>query len=438
MTRQPRLLFVSLANDPGSDRIVAATAHLGAHCGVIGSADAFAARSRFADDVFRLARLTNYLPESLFLGPRLRDITRAWGPDLIIPLDDLAARVLREARLRRMAGPDVQRLIDRSLGEPANFDTVCSRQGLADLAKRLGVRTPSQEPALDQGSAISAAAAIGYPVVLKREQTCGGVGVAIAPDEASLTRAFRRAWLRGEAKRHLRWIPGFGRLEETQLTLQRYIPGSLAFRAVACADGVVLDGVSFMAERRNPGETGACTVLRAIEREEMTEASKIIVAELGCSGFVAFDFIVTADDKAYLIEMNARPIACGHLGRLFGHDIYAAMIHHLCGTAYEPPEVVDPPRMIALFPRELDRDPVGALLDRPDEVFHDIPRDDPALVEAYAAWLCKRHPDQRALLRRRFKAESTQAASAEVSRLEESPLDEETGCASSLPASAQG
>ena len=199
-----------------------------------------------------------------------------------------------------------------------------------------------------------------------------------------------------------------------------------------------VDGASFMAERRNPGETGASTVLRAIEHEEMTEASKIIVAELGCSGFVAFDFIVTADDKAYLIEMNARPIACGHLGRLFGHDIYVAMIHHLCGTAYEPPEVVDPPRMIALFPRELDRDPVGALLDRPDEVFHDILRDDPALVEAYAAWLDKRHPDQRALLRRRFEAESTQAASAQVSRLVESPLDEETGCASGLPASAQG
>jgi hypothetical protein len=186
--------------------------------------------------------------------------------------------------------------------------------------------------------------------------------------------------------------------------LQRYVRGELTFRALACAEGSVLDGVSFLAERRNPSETGASTALRAIEHEEMAEASRRIVAALGASGFVSFDFILNAEGDAYLIEMNARPIASGHLGRLFGHDIYAAMLAHLAGTAYRPADIADPPRSVALFPRELDRDPSGALLDQAAGVLHDIPHDDPAVVASYAAWLESRHPRRRALIRRRLEA----------------------------------
>ncbi len=419
MARPPRLLFLSLADDPGSDRIVAAMGRLGAACGIIGPADGFAARSRFAEEVFPSSPLASYLPESLALGPRLRGIARDWRPDLIIPLDDLAARILRGARLRRGAGAEFQTLIGRSLGNPDHFAVACSRHHLAELAARLGLRVPRQEPALDRAGATRTAAAMGYPVVLKREQTCGGTGVAIVPHEAGLGRAFRRAWLRAYAKRCLGWIPGFHMDEAPPLTLQRYVQGSLTFRALACVDGVVLEGISFVAEQRNPAETGASTVLRTIEHEEMTEASRAIVAALGCSGFVAFDFILGAEDEAYLIEMNARPIASGHLGALFGHDIYAAMMAHLAGTDYLPPCVVDPPRAVALFPRELDRDPASALLDRPDEVLHDIPRDDPALVEAYAAWLEKRHPRERAVLRRRIEA--GRAETTDMSRPAGSP-----------------
>ena len=128
---QPRLLFLSLANDPGSDRIVAAMGRHGARCGVIGAANAFAARSRFATDLFPLPRLANYLPENRFLSPRLREIASGFRPDLIIPLDDLAARVLRDARFYQNAGPEFEALLERSLGA-LEFRNVGNRQAFAD------------------------------------------------------------------------------------------------------------------------------------------------------------------------------------------------------------------------------------------------------------------------------------------------------------------
>lgn len=410
MFRPPRLLFMTLSNDPGSDRVVASMGRLGAQCAVLGYPKAFAAQSRFAKAFFSLPQFSGYLPPAFALGPLLAKTVGAWRPDVIVPLDELAARILRNSRLYDAATPDLRSLIQRSLGAPTAFETICSRQQLIELARSSCIRTPDQKPCADLAAAKRAAAEFGYPVVLKREQTCGGAGVAIVSDAKSLTRAFRRARLKAGAKGLTSWMPGFQSSGETPLSLQRFIAGSLAFRAVACANGVVLEGVSFMAECRETTETTGSTILRQIEQPEMEQATKAIVAALKCSGFVAFDFILTAADEAYLIEMNARPIASGHLGRLYGHDIYAALFENLCGTRQAPIGAVNPPKTIALFPNELDRNPESAQLNAAADVFHDVPWDDPGVVSAYVAWLEARHPGQRAQLRRRFQIEKGPAS----------------------------
>jgi hypothetical protein len=399
---KPRLLFLSLANDPGSDRIIAAMARLGADCGAVGPAGAFALRSRFVGDTFALGCLSTLLPQSLSLAPRLRHIVRSWRPDLLVPLDDLASRVLRDPRLSA-SDAEFAHLIERSLGRPAHFDVACSRNKLTELAKRIGIRTPREAAIQDLDAALRAAALTGYPAVLKREQTCGGVGVAIVRDEAELRRIFRKALLRASAKRCLGFLPGFRASEANPLTLQSFVPGTLAFTTLACAGGTVLELASFKAECRNPPDTGASTVISAFANQEMAEASRRLVEALGCSGFVSFDFILSPDEKACLIEMNARPIATGHLGRLYGHDIYAAMIAHLEGFSPGPIDASEGPLSVALFPRELDRDPASALVDRA-EALHDIPFDDPPVIEACVTWLEKRHPRERALLHKRLEA----------------------------------
>lgn len=400
MPRQPRILFVSLFDDIGSDRIVAAMGRDGAECGVIGAPEAFAARSRFVSKFFRLPSVGGYWARSVFFGRRLDRIARKWRPDLVVPLDEFSARTLRDPRLYREAEPSVRRLLQRSLGAPANFDTICSRHRIVETARAIGVETPCQEAVADLAAARRVAASFGYPVVLKREQTCGGAGVAIVPDEASLTRAYRRASLKAATKRAVQRVLGFGTVDQAALVLQRHVPGPLAFRVAACAEGVVLDGISFLAECTHPAATGASTVLRPIERPDMDEATRHLVAALGCSGLVSLDFILAPNGAACLIEMNPRPVASGHLGRLYGHDIYRALLDNVRGTQADPcSESAAPPSTIALFPRELDRDPRSAHVDAPSEVFHDIPWDDPDVVEAYAAWLERRHPAERLHLR---------------------------------------
>ena len=73
---EPRVLFLDLTNDPGSDRIVAEMGRAGAHCAVAGIAGAFAAKSRFVSDYFALPSRGGAAVRSLVLGLRLEGIVR--------------------------------------------------------------------------------------------------------------------------------------------------------------------------------------------------------------------------------------------------------------------------------------------------------------------------------------------------------------------------
>jgi len=398
-----------MLNDVGSDRIVAAMGQLGARCGILGPAGSFAGRSWFADRLFLLPALGGHWGRSLFIPSRLERIARDWRPDIVIPLDDFSARALRDPRLHRAASASVRTLIERSLGAPAGFETACGRQAFIEMAAALGVATPDQRVARDREAAREAAASLGYPVVLKRDQTCGGFGVTVVREEAALASAFRGARLKARRKQALRWLFGFGTTDDAPLVLQRFVPGPLAFRTAACRDGVVLDAVSFVAECIHPAVTGASTVLRPIDHAGMEAAVITLVAALKCSGLVSFDFLLPPDGSAVVIEMNPRPVVSGHLGRLFGHDIYRALLEGIGDTvaARAPCEVAAPdstaPDLIALFPRELDRDPRGAILETSARVYHDVPWDDAGIVPIYADWLERRHPEDRQRIARRLR-----------------------------------
>ena len=248
----PRILFVTLLNDVGSDRIVAAMGRSGCDCAVLGPADGFAARSRFAGTRFPLPRLGGWLSRGCGFATRFRKVVQAWRPDLVIPLDDFTARTLRAERFYRAASQDVRALIERSFGSPDGFTTLCSRERQITLAAELGVRTPSQRTIATLQDAKEAAAAFGYPVVLKREQTCGGFGVAILENEADLIAAFGRASRKATMKRLVQTALRLTTADQNSLVMQQHIAGPMAFRVVACAAGTVLDGISFLAECVNP------------------------------------------------------------------------------------------------------------------------------------------------------------------------------------------
>ncbi len=394
----PRILFVSLGNDVASDRIVAAMGRLGARCAILGAPDVFAAQSRFAERVYPLPRRGGSWARGLFLGIGLARIARDFRPDLVIPLDEFSAQSLRDPKLYRRAAREVRALLSASFGSPETFATLCSRHQLVELAASLGIATPTQVPIEDLATARRVVAELGYPIVLKREQTCGGAGVAIVHNDAALADAFRRAAAKAATKRRVQRLLARDVDADSALVLQRHVAGALAFRVLACKDGHVLDGISFRSDCVHPPVTGASTVLTPIERPDMDAAAERLVAELGCSGLVSLDFLLPIDGLAVFIELNARPVASGHLGRLLGHDIYAALLGATCGHRDNAvATTTPPPEQIALFPRELDRDPRSTTL-AAGSVLHDIPWDDPASLAAHGRWLAQRHPDDGARL----------------------------------------
>ncbi len=81
--------------------------------------------------------------------------------------------------------------------------------------------------------------------------------------------------------------------------------------------------------------TGSSTVIRRIDHPEIDDAVRLLVATLGCSGFVSFDFLTSPSGPSTLIEMNARTVGSGHLGVRFGHDIYGRWLAAVSRHAWE-------------------------------------------------------------------------------------------------------
>lgn len=399
---RPRILFFALANDIGQERLPAAMTKLGATCAIVSPPGFYCTKTRFLEQRFILPAHYGFWRGMLFARGRLEAAVQSWHPDLLVPLDDVAALLVRNLATSASATPALRDLIETSLGAFSGYAAAGSRAKLMQVASALPIRIPRHHVADDAAATLQVAAAWGYPVVLKAEHTCGGQGVVIARNQAELSAALLAGpgpaalWrhYRNAGRRRLWRLAGVIETGSMSPVLQEMIQGVPAMRTVAAWQGEVLEGASFVAERVHPAPTGASTIVSCIEHPEMETAVRLLVRDLDCSGFVSFDFMLDARDRsAFLIEMNPRPIGTTHLGQVFGHDIVAALLARM---RREPVQQVTPSswvqRPVALFPKELERDPVEPYRLSSGAVLHDVPDDDPAVVEAYLRRLSRIHP----------------------------------------------
>jgi hypothetical protein len=402
--RPPRILFVALVDNIGLERVVAGLDSQGAVCALMSPPDFYCTQTRSVTRWFALPRHRGLWLGAIFTRVHLETAVRAFEADLIIPLDDIAAKLLRMLAGSQVITGRLKKLLRTSFGTPEGYTAVCSRAGLMQVATELGIRQPRTAIVPDVDSALLAAAGWGYPVVLKAEHTSGGSGVEIVAGPEELRAAFLSLVGRRNLRNHFRgalrqsiWnLAGMTRMARMPPVLQAMVPGVPAMRSVSTWQGRVLDGVSFVAEKIHPEPTGASTMVRNVDNAEMEEAARLIVAKLGCSGFVSFDFMVDAEGGARLIEMNPRPIGTTHLGQLFGHDPCAALVACLRddGSAHAPrPRAVAKGTIIALFPKEMERDPSNLERLRAVGIRHDVPHGDPAVVANYLRRLTKIHPN---------------------------------------------
>ncbi|WP_448953897.1 ATP-binding protein [Labrys neptuniae] len=386
----PRILFLSLANDVGCERIVAEMAQCGVECGLVSPAD-------FYCTALCCLAWRSILPRGLgmrfnipFVRVHLERAMRAWQPQLVLPLDDLSSWLLRSLAVDPGADAGLRETLIHSLGSPQGYAASINRSAFMDRAQALGIDKPDHCAITDRNSALEQARAWGYPVVMKIEQTSGGVGVALVQDaselKSRLDNLLDNGLFRTIKHRFKQMVyERAGLRQNTTLgILQSFVAGRPAFRTVAAHEGRVLCGVSFVAEQTDPVPTGASTVVRHIENQAMEAATSALVAALGCSGFVSFDFMVDpAQQRAWVIEMNPRSIGTTHLGRLFGNDVCGHLAATLGARASRPAPIRPAGDLVALFPKEIERNPASPYLRSP-AVYHDIPSDEPRLVELYS------------------------------------------------------
>ena len=327
----------------------------------------------------------------------LSEITRtveSRPPDLLVPADERAIDFLRILYLRAIGGKgrnagQMAALIEASLGSPSAFVFAAQKSRLVSLAQREGLLVPATNVVDDILELRRLIAKAQFPLVLKRDGSSGGQGVRIVSNAADAEQSFVE--LRRSAgplaavkmalkKLDLSYLDGLYR-KRPAISLQEYIVGRPANRAVVCHRGEVLAGLSVEA-LQTMDATGPATVIRVIDSPEMSDAAARMVGHLGLSGFVGFDFMLeAATGRAYLIEMNGRPTQICHLALDADSDMIGALAARLPAVVLSRTIPNIDRRTVALFPQESWRDPNSVHL---ISAFHDVPWHAPEFVAAYS------------------------------------------------------
>jgi hypothetical protein len=350
------LLFTTMAW-PFAARLAGAFADLGTRVEALCLPHAPLARSR------HVARRHAYHPLAPFTSLR-RAAGRA-APLLVIPCDDPAADLL--ARFEGKALPGRVDFLSRAEAAGAPVAGTMALEKDADLDGAL--------------------ARFGLPLVLKHEPGWGGEGVAIAADRAGAEAALSRFRRPVRLLNLARWVK---RRESHFLTAalhpgteafsaQRFIPGIPATSVLACWKGALLAAHHFDVRVTGAGPQAPASVVTRRDCPAMEDSARRIAAAFGLSGLYGLDYMRGSDGAVHLLEMNARATPTAHLSLV--HDLPAALL-----AAAGVPVRRRPPATalddIALFPGEWLRDPASPWLSR---AFHDVPWDDPAVLEGSLA-----------------------------------------------------
>lgn len=312
------------------------------------------------------------------------------APDLIIPCDDEAAIHLQqlhaESADRDEGGRAIRELIARSLGAPDACALASARGSLMELAGEEGLLRPATKVVESASDLVEWLEAYGFPAVLKLDGTWGGQGVEIVRnmDEAlrCLDRMASRPPIQGSVVRLLLDRNPSPILESFRaparvVTVQQFIEGVPANRAVACWRGEVIAGISVEVIRTRHAN-GPATVVRVVDSPEMSATVARLSRRLGISGLWGADFVVSASTGTpYLVEVNPRATPVCHLPLGAGRDLPTALVAMLQGGRRPVPPPAIRHDVIALFPGEFQRDSASHHL-RQDH--HDVPWEESELV----------------------------------------------------------
>jgi hypothetical protein len=243
----------------------------------------------------------------------------ASGADYLVPGDDLAFCLLHRLRMQY---PNYRSLVERSLGAASGFATLRSRFRTLALAAGMGIRIPACVPFTRLEELNASELGGKFPVVLKRDGSSGGEGVAMVAGAAALPE--QCAWIMrrpGGAKNLQRLVlfgdpmgfaEAFG-VPEAGFCAQEMIEGTPAMAMFACWEGRILGGLEAHVVAAQ-GRTGPALMIEVFREERMKRAGGLLAGALGLSGFFGLDFVLSeATGEQYLIDVNPWCNQLGHI-----------------------------------------------------------------------------------------------------------------------------
>jgi carbamoylphosphate synthase large subunit len=304
--------------------------------------------------------------------------------DVVIPCDD---GVVAQLHALYELDSSLRPLIASSLGSPDSYSMVESRHRFLGMALKLGIRVPRTRRVAGAQDLAAWHADTGSAAVLKVDGETGGNGVRISRSfddslaawrELSAPTSYATACKRLVIDRDPLALWMRERHHVRDVTVQEFIPGRPANSMLVARRGELLSIVSVIVVAAE-GPTGAATIVRVIQNEQMRKAAELVVSQLKLSGFYGLDFIIeSGTGTPVLIEMNPRCTQLGHIelaeeGCLAG--VFAAAMR---GEPRPPAQNPIPGHKIALFPQALAAgEPCRAYL---DASYHDVPSEEPQLV----------------------------------------------------------
>jgi predicted ATP-grasp superfamily ATP-dependent carboligase len=373
----PILLVSTATRWFGTARMPRNLARAGFEVTLLTPRDSLAEKSRF---VARVGHLPDNATPREFVYAFAATV-KATSPRIVVPCDDMAFRLLE---LLVLSPPDdmvpalhlqLGALIRDSLGDPRHLRTSVEKTLLPRAARELGVRVPESAVVVDFAAADAFASTHGFPVVLKRNHSTAGDGIAIAEDRGALERAFGELAIAGplDPDGPKPWL------------VQEHVRGHIRYENVAAWQGRRVAGFAVDRLVAHGGVKGPAAVIRWFDSPELRDISERLVRGFGMSGLFATECIVDErTGQPWLIEINRRLTPGMHVGERIGVDLAAALLAAVTGEASASRTDLAPGEegIGVHFPQEWLRDPQSAYLrDHPV----DVPWDDPELFEAMIA-----------------------------------------------------
>lgn len=342
-------------------RTAAALTRHGAEVCIIAPPGSIVSRTRFkaADILMAPDAMSRNMPALM------RKLAEEFGAHSVLAGDDVAFAGL--ATLVKRAGghalsPATRALLDRSMPDAGAAQLIACDSAFIAAQQNRPCPAPPQIVSPSPDEAAQFAAAIGFPVMVKRDGSSAGAGVSLCADETQLRQALETA-------------PADPR--QAGYVVQKFVTGTVYGVTVSGVKGRAMAAFSFI-KHCTTSRFGPTSVARRDLRQDIIAQSSALFESYGLNGYAGFDYVVDPSGRAFLLELNPRIMPTGHFSDCFGIDLTAAF---LAGVSGEPvPAPTNPTHdYVALFPAEWMRDPDSPYL---RTAHHDVPWEDPAVFAA--------------------------------------------------------